>query len=89
VRQASEARFAYEQRVFRARSEIRETAARTLEIIAQTQVLMAQLDAVAATMGAMPCSWHAAIQAEAPVNCPNFSEPALTYTHPLLVEVHS
>jgi hypothetical protein len=51
VRQASEALFAYEQRAFRARSEIRQTAARTLETIAQTQALMAQLDAVSATMG--------------------------------------
>jgi len=53
VTQASEALFAYERRVFCARSEIRETAARTLETIAQTQALMAQLDARdAATMGA-------------------------------------
>jgi hypothetical protein len=45
VRQAREALFAYERRVFRARSEISETAARTLETIAQTQALMAQLNA--------------------------------------------
>jgi hypothetical protein len=37
VRKASEALFAYERRVFASRSEIRETVARTLETIAQTQ----------------------------------------------------
>ena len=45
VREASETLFAYERRVFGARSEIRETVTRTLEIIAQTQALMAQVDA--------------------------------------------
>ena len=45
VREAGEALFAYERRVFGARSEIRETVTRTLETIAQTQALMAQVDA--------------------------------------------
>src|SRR5262245_23816713 len=44
VKEASEALFAYERRVFGARSEIRETVTRTLETIAQTQALMAQVD---------------------------------------------
>jgi hypothetical protein len=48
VREAREALFAHEQRVFRARSEVREAAARTLETIAQTQAPMAQVDAAAA-----------------------------------------
>src|SRR5215470_12314411 len=48
VRQASEALFAYERRVLCARSEMRETAARTLETITQTQALMAQADAIVA-----------------------------------------
>jgi hypothetical protein len=48
VREASEALFAYERRVFCARSDVRETAARTLETIAKTQALMAQVDAAAA-----------------------------------------
>lgn len=48
VREAREALFAHERRVFRARSEMRETTARTLETIAQTQALMAQVDAAAA-----------------------------------------
>ena len=48
VRQAREALFAYERRVFCARSEVREIAARTLETIAQTQALMAQADAIVA-----------------------------------------
>jgi hypothetical protein len=48
VREASEALFAYQRRVFRAQSEMRETATRTLETIAQTQALMAQVDAAAA-----------------------------------------
>ena len=48
VREASEALFAYERRVFGARSEIRETVVRTLETIAQTQTLMAQVDVRAA-----------------------------------------
>jgi hypothetical protein len=46
VREASEALFAYERRMFTARSEIRETVTRTLETIAQTQALMAHVDAV-------------------------------------------
>lgn len=46
VREASEALFAYERRMFRARSEMREAATRTLEAIAQTRALMAQLDTV-------------------------------------------
>jgi hypothetical protein len=45
VREASEALFAYERRMFTARSEIRETVTRTLETIAQTQALMAHIDA--------------------------------------------
>jgi len=45
ARQAREVLFAYEQRVFCARSEVREIAARTRETIAQTQALMAQADA--------------------------------------------
>lgn len=45
AREASEALFAYERRVFGARSEIRKTVARTLETIAQTQALMARVDA--------------------------------------------
>jgi hypothetical protein len=45
VREASEALFAYERRMFTARSEIRETITRTLETIAQTQALMADVDA--------------------------------------------
>lgn len=48
VREAREALFAHERRVFRARSEMRETATRTLEIIAQTQALMVQVDASSA-----------------------------------------
>jgi hypothetical protein len=48
VRQASDALFAYERRMLCARSEMREIATRTLETIAQTQVLMVQADAVAA-----------------------------------------
>jgi len=48
VREASEALYAYERRVFGARSEIRETVSRTLEAIAQTRALMAQVDATAA-----------------------------------------
>lgn len=47
VREAREALFAHERRVFQARSEMRETATRTLETIAQTQALMAQVDAAA------------------------------------------
>jgi hypothetical protein len=46
VREAGEALFAYERRMFTARSEIRETVTRTLETIAQTQALMADVDAV-------------------------------------------
>lgn len=45
LREAGEALFAYERRVFWARSEIRETAARTHEVIAQTRALMARVDA--------------------------------------------
>jgi len=45
VGEASEVLFAYERRVFGARSEIRETVTRTLETIAQTRALMAQIDA--------------------------------------------
>ena len=48
VREASEALLSYEQRAFRVRSEMRETATRTLETIAQTRALMAQVDAAAA-----------------------------------------
>jgi hypothetical protein len=48
VRQASDALFAYERRLFCARSEMREIAARTLETIADTRALIAQVDAVAA-----------------------------------------
>jgi hypothetical protein len=48
VREASETLFAYERRAFRARADMRETARRTLETIAQTQALMAQVDAAAA-----------------------------------------
>jgi hypothetical protein len=46
VREASEALFAYERRMFTARSEIREIVTRTLETIAQTEALMAHADAV-------------------------------------------
>ena len=53
VREASEALFAYERRVFRARADMRETATRTLEAIAQTQALMAQVDAI------LPGRWAA------------------------------
>jgi hypothetical protein len=45
VREASEALFAYERRMFRARADMRETATRTHEAIAQTQALMAEVDA--------------------------------------------
>jgi hypothetical protein len=48
IRDASEALFAYQQQVFCARSEMRAAAARTLEIIAQTRALIAQVDAAAA-----------------------------------------
>jgi hypothetical protein len=48
VSQASEALFAYERRMVRARSEIRETVAWTHHTIAQTQALIAEADAVAA-----------------------------------------
>ena len=48
VREARKALFAHERRAFRVRSEMRETATRTLETIAETQALMAQADAVAA-----------------------------------------
>jgi hypothetical protein len=47
VREASEALFAYERRVFGARSEIRETVTRTLDTIDQTRALMARVDAAA------------------------------------------
>jgi hypothetical protein len=46
VREAREALFAHERRMFTARSEIRETVTRTLETIAQTQALLVQVDAV-------------------------------------------
>ena len=45
VKEASEALLAYERRVFWARSEIRKTAARTRETIAQTRALLAEVDA--------------------------------------------
>src|SRR5262249_13100858 len=45
VREASEALFAHERLMFCARSEMRETAARTREVIAQSRALMAQADA--------------------------------------------
>jgi hypothetical protein len=48
VREASDALFAYERRMFCARSEMREIAARTLETIADTRALIAHVDAVAA-----------------------------------------
>ena len=48
VREAREALFAYERWMFYAQSDIRETAARTRETIAQTRVLMARVDAGAA-----------------------------------------
>jgi len=48
VTEASEALYAYERRVFGARSEIRETVSQTLEAIAQARSLMAQVDATAA-----------------------------------------
>jgi hypothetical protein len=44
VREASEALFAYERRVFGARSEIRDTVTQTLEMIAQTRALIARVD---------------------------------------------
>jgi len=56
VREAREALFAYERRVFGARSEIRETVTRTLEAIAQTQALMAQVDAVSPGVARSPAS---------------------------------
>jgi hypothetical protein len=46
VREAREALFAHERRMFTARSEIRETVTRTLETIAQTQALLVQVDAI-------------------------------------------
>jgi hypothetical protein len=46
VREAREALFAHERWMFTARSEIRETVARTLETIAQTKALLVQVDAV-------------------------------------------
>ena len=49
VREASEALFAHQRLMFYARSEMRETAARTREIIAQSRTLMAHADAVATT----------------------------------------
>jgi hypothetical protein len=48
VREASDALFAYERRMLCARSEMREIAARTLETIADTRALIAQVDAVTA-----------------------------------------
>jgi hypothetical protein len=45
IEEATEALFEYERRVFWARSEIRETAARTRETIAQTRALIADVDA--------------------------------------------
>lgn len=50
VRQASDALFVHERRVFCARSEMREIAARTLETIDQTRALIAHADAIAAGM---------------------------------------
>jgi hypothetical protein len=50
VRQASDALFAPERRLFCARSEMREIAARTLETIDQTRALIAHADAIAAGM---------------------------------------
>jgi hypothetical protein len=48
VREASDALFAYERRMFCARSEMREIAARTLDAIADTRALIAQVDALTA-----------------------------------------
>jgi hypothetical protein len=48
VSQARDALFAYQQRMLCARSEMREIAARTVETIAQTRSLIAQVDAIAA-----------------------------------------
>jgi hypothetical protein len=45
IREASEALLEYRGRVFWARSEMRETAARTRNIIAQTRALIAEIDA--------------------------------------------
>lgn len=47
IREASEALTKYQGRVFWARSEMRETVARTLNAIAQTRALMAEVDAAA------------------------------------------
>jgi hypothetical protein len=43
VREASDALFAYERRMLCARSEMREIAARTLDAIAETRALIAQV----------------------------------------------
>jgi hypothetical protein len=48
MREAGEALLEYRGRVFWARSEMRETAARTRNIIAQTRALIAEVDASAA-----------------------------------------
>ncbi len=56
VREAGEALFAYEQRAFGARSEIGETITRTLETIAQTRALMAQVEAESKGIGRGPAS---------------------------------
>jgi hypothetical protein len=48
VRQARDDLFACERRMLCARSEMREIAARTVEIIAQTRALIAQTDTIAA-----------------------------------------
>jgi hypothetical protein len=45
IREASQALLEYRGRVFWARSEMRETAARTRNIVAQTRALMAEVDA--------------------------------------------
>jgi hypothetical protein len=47
ISEASEALTKYQGRVFWARSEMRETVARTLNAIAQTRALMAEVDAAA------------------------------------------
>jgi hypothetical protein len=54
VRQARAALFAYERRMLCARSEMRELSALTIETIAQTRALIAQIDAIAA---GIRCGW--------------------------------
>jgi hypothetical protein len=56
IREANEALFEYRWRVFRARSEMGETATRTRKIIAQTRALIAELDAPGGATAELPGS---------------------------------